>query len=464
MPFKCMLCELSPTCIKSNSYYINLRCVKPPPIDINTLYKELKEKSKKVSVVGLGYVGLPVALEFARYYSVIGFDINKSKVDAMQAGIDPSDEIDFADFKDVDVCFTSDAGQLKQAHFHIIAVPTDIDDQRIPDLTPLKKASTTIGRVLKKGDYVIYESTVYPGCTEEECVPVLEKYSGLKAGKDFKIGYSPERINPGDKVRKLPDILKIVSGCDGEALEEITKIYSEVITAGLYQAPNMKVAEAAKVIENTQRDLNISLMNELCIIFDKVGINTTDVLEAAATKWNFLKFRPGLVGGHCISIDPYYLLYKAQQLGYDPEVIAAGRKVNDFMPRYIAKKLVQMLIAKGKNPGNCRVLVEGVTFKENVSDIRNSKVVDLIKELVSFHIDVDVTDPHANEDVLGREYGIHLSDKKGEAYDAVIIAVAHDEYRVYGDGYFEKKLTPDGILFDLKGIHRGQKKYDYWSM
>ena len=352
------------------------------------MYKDLIEKKKKIAVIGLGYVGLPIALEFAKHFSVIGFDINSSRIKMMQEGIDPSKEIEAKSFENKDILFTSNQKDLATAHFHIIAVPTDIDEHKVPDLSPLLKASEIVGSILKKGDYVVYESTVYPGCTEEDCVPVLSKAitqqkilansvsnsnSFLKAGIDFKYGYSPERIVPGDKVRTLTKILKIVAGNDVEATEEIAKIYGHIIEAGIYKAPSIKIAEAAKVIENTQRDINISLMNELAIIFDKIDIDTQEVIKAASTKWNFHPYHPGLVGGHCISIDPYYLLHKSKQLGHDPQVIAAGRRINDEMPKFIAKRLVQKLIEKGKNPGECKILVMGVTFKENVADFRNSK-------------------------------------------------------------------------------------------
>ena len=359
------------------------------------MYKELLSKKKSISVTGLGYVGLPLALEFAKDFKVIGFDINQQRVDLMNKGIDPSKELDSSAFDGTNITFTANAEDLKEANFHIIGVPTDIDAHRVPNLTPLKKASESVGRALKKGDYVVFESTVYPGCTEEDCIPILEKISGLKAGIDFKYGYSPERINPGDKERTLTKILKIVSGCDAEALEEIAATYGHIIKAGVYKAPSVKVAEAAKVIENTQRDINIALMNELAMIFDRMDIDTKEVLEAAGTKWNFLKFFPGLVGGHCIGVDPYYLTYKAKKLGFEPQIILSGRGINEDVPSFIAKRLVQILLEKGKNPSQCKVLVMGITFKEDVTDIRNSKVVDLIKELMSYSMNVHITDPHA---------------------------------------------------------------------
>ncbi len=332
-------------------------------------------------------------------------------------------------------------------------MPTDVDKHKVPNLKPLKKASETVARFLKLGDYVVYESTVYPGCTEEDCLPILEKISGLKISKDFKLGYSPERINPGDKQRKLPNILKIVAACDEESTAECAKVYGEIIKAGIYKAPSIKIAEAAKVIENTQRDLNISLMNELSIIFDKMGIDTQAVIEAAGTKWNFLKFSPGLVGGHCISVDPYYLLHKAKQLGYDPQVIAAGRRINDEMPRFVAKKLVQTLIEKGKNPGESKVLIMGVTFKEDVSDIRNSKVFDLVKELMDYSIVVEITDPYASVEEVELQFKKDLLDTPKGRYDAIVIAVAHKTYRLLLANDFKALLCRQNpILFDLKGI------------
>jgi UDP-N-acetyl-D-galactosamine dehydrogenase len=417
------------------------------------VYKDLLNKKKKIAVIGLGYVGLPLALEFAKHFSVIGFDINQNRVDLMKQGIDPSSELEAKDFENRDILFTTEGAELKKAHFFIVAVPTDIDEHKVPNLRPLQSASKSVGQAIKKGDYVVYESTVYPGCTEEDCLPIIDDISGLKAGKDYKYGYSPERINPGDKARPLTSILKIVSGNDKEALEEISKIYSHIIEAGIYKAQTVKVAEAAKVIENTQRDLNISLMNELAIIFDKMGIDTKAVIEAAGTKWNFVKLFPGLVGGHCIGVDPYYLLHKSRELGYEPQVIAAGRRVNDEMPRWIAKKLIQQLIQKGKSLNHCKVLVMGVTFKENVADIRNSKVIDLVRELMDFSIYVHITDPYASPNEVAHEYKMSLIDTPSKDYDAVIVTVAHDEYRKYNIAYFESLMKDDLILVDLKGLY-----------
>ncbi len=415
-----------------------------------SIYEKLKTKQSALSVTGLGYVGLPLALEFARHFRVIGFDINEERVALMRQGIDPSKELDAAAFKGCDITFTTDPTDLHQAHFHIIGVPTDIDDHKVPDLNPLIKASQSVGRALKPGDYVVYESTVYPGCTEEDCLPELEKASGLKGGIDFKYGYSPERIVPGDKVRTLTGILKIVSGNDAEALDEISKVYGEIITAGLHRASSVKVAEAAKVIENTQRDINISLMNELAIIFDRMGIDTREVIEAAGTKWNFHKYYPGLVGGHCISVDPFYLMHKARSLGYEPQVIAAGRRINDYMPHFITKKVVQALIENGRNPGECRVLVMGITFKEDVADIRNSKVVDLIRELEDYSINIDVIDPHASATDVKHEYDIELKREPEGKYDAIIVAVGHKEYRNLPHESLFKLTTTPGLFFDLK--------------
>lgn len=429
------------------------------------MYQDLLDKKKKVSVTGLGYVGLPLALEFAKHFSVIGFDINQQRVDLMNQGIDPSKELDGSAFDGTDIVFTTNPEDLKAAHFHIIGVPTDIDEHKVPNLTPLKKASESVGSALKAGDYVVYESTVYPGCTEEDCLPILEEHSGLKGGKDFKYGYSPERIVPGDKVRTLTKILKIVSGCDEEAREEVAKVYDHIIEPGVHKASTIKVAEAAKVIENTQRDLNISLMNELSIIFDRIGIDTKEVLEAAGTKWNFLKFFPGLVGGHCISVDPYYLLHKSKQLGIDPQVIAAGRRINDDMPRFVAKRTVQMLIDKGKNPGECKVLVQGVTFKENVADIRNSKVVDLVRELMDYSIHVHLIDPHASPNELSHEYKLALVDEVSHNYDAVVIAVAHQEYTDLSLDYYKSIMNGSPILIDLKGVFEpAEVDIPYWRL
>ncbi|MEO5582859.1 MAG: nucleotide sugar dehydrogenase [Saprospiraceae bacterium] len=427
------------------------------------MYEDLINKKKLISVTGLGYVGLPLALEFAKHFKVIGFDINEARIDMMRKQIDPSKELNGLSFDGCDITFTSNPEDLKNAHFHIIGVPTDIDDHKVPDLLPLLKASASVGKALKKGDYVVYESTVYPGCTEEDCLEVLEKESGLKGGIDFSYGYSPERIVPGDKIKTLTNILKIVSGNDAEALDEISKVYGKIIIAGLFKASSIKVAEAAKVIENTQRDINISLMNELAIIFDKMGIDTREVIEAAGTKWNFHKYYPGLVGGHCISVDPFYLMHKARELGYEPQVIAAGRRVNDYMPQFIAKKLVQALIEAGKNPGECRVLVMGITFKEDVADIRNSKVVDLVRELEDYSMEVDVIDPHASFDEVKHEYEIEIKKEGEGSYDALVLAVSHKEYRELDLKKFIKN-SDKAVFFDVKAIYANLEGFKHLKL
>jgi UDP-N-acetyl-D-galactosamine dehydrogenase len=429
------------------------------------LYEKLLKKEAKLSVIGLGYVGLPIALEFGKKISVIGFDIREDRVEMMRNKIDPSEELTSDAFEGSDISFHSTLDALREAHFHIVAVPTPIDSHNLPDLTPLIKASETVGKVLKKGDYVVYESTVYPGATEEDCIPVLEKFSGLKFPADFKVGYSPERINPGDKVNTLTSVVKIVSGCDDESLDVIAKTYELVVKAGVHRAPSMKVAEAAKIIENSQRDINIAFMNELSIIFNRMNINIWDVLEAAGTKWNFLKFFPGLVGGHCIGIDPYYLTYKAEEYRYHARVINAGRYINDSMGFYIAKQTVKKLIFAGKNILHSKVLVMGATFKENVSDIRNSRVADLISELKTYGMDVDVVDAYASSKECKHEYGFDLLDSIRNDYDAVIVAVSHNQYLGYDEAYFKSIMNHNGILVDVKGIYRHKiSDLIYWSL
>ncbi len=430
------------------------------------MYEKLIRKEAVLSVVGLGYVGLPIALEFARKIRVIGFDIKEDRVEKMRRHEDPSKELQATAFEGCDIKFTSNAEDLRAANFHIVGVPTPIDDHNLPDLRPLLAATRSVGNILKPGDYVVYESTVYPGCTEEDCVPLLEELSGLKAGKDFKVGFSPERINPGDKVNTITTIKKVVSGCDEESLDNIAKTYELIIKAGVHRAPTIKVAEAAKIIENTQRDVNIALMNELSIIFNRMGINTYDVLEAAGTKWNFLKFFPGLVGGHCIGVDPYYLVYKAKEYRYHAQVINSGRFVNDSMGFYAAKQLVKKLIAADKNVLQTKILVMGITFKENVSDIRNSRVSDLISELQSYGVTVDVTDPYADNTEVAEEYGFSLIEQYDHDYDAVVVAVSHDDYLQLTESDFIRMLRDDqkGILFDIKGIYRNKiKELTYWS-
>lgn len=429
------------------------------------MINELETKKKKIAVIGLGYVGLPIALAFAKKFSVIGFDIKQDRVDLMKQGIDPSKELDSTDFENSDIYFTAQLEDLREANFFIVAVPTPIDEHNNPDMRALLAASRTVGKVLKKGDYVVFESTVYPGATEEDCLPILEEESGLKVVKDFKIGYSPERINPGDKEHTITKILKVVSGCCDESLDVIAKVYESIITAGVYKASTIKVAEAAKVIENTQRDLNIALMNELSRIFSKMNINTYDVLEAAGTKWNFLKFSPGLVGGHCIGVDPYYLTYKAKEVGYHAKVIIAGRETNDSMGPYVAQKVIKMITEQGKAPKSSKVLVLGATFKENVSDIRNSKVIDIIKELLSFSVSVDIFDPHADSEEFKHEYGVELSPKINDNYDAIIVAVSHKEFLNYTEQDFLKLSSENGILVDVKGLFRGKvNKLQYFSL
>lgn len=429
------------------------------------MYNSLLNKEKKMAIIGLGYVGLPIALEFAKKVSVIGFDINSDRVELMKKGIDPSNELESSDFEGCDIKFTANADDLKEASFFIVAVPTPIDIGNKPDLTPVLAASKTVGNAISKGDYVVFESTVYPGCTEEDCVPVIEQITGLTSVVDFKVGYSPERINPGDKEHTLRSIVKVSAGCDAESAEIIAKVYELVVDAGVHRASSIRVAEAAKIIENTQRDVNIALINELSIIFNRMGINTYEVLEAAGTKWNFLNFRPGLVGGHCIGVDPYYLTHKAEKLGYHAQIINSGRFVNDSMGGYVAKQTVKKIISQGKHIQNAKVLVMGATFKENVSDIRNSKVVDTVRELESFGILVDVIDPHASPEEVKHEYGYDLASKPNPKYDAVIVAVNHSEYENLPESYFEEIIAEDGVFVDLKGIYRGKiSKFLYWSL
>jgi UDP-N-acetyl-D-glucosamine/UDP-N-acetyl-D-galactosamine dehydrogenase len=429
------------------------------------MYQDLLEKKKTLAVIGLGYVGLPIALEFAKKIKVIGFDINTERVEMMRNKIDPSQELEASAFDGCDIEFTNELDVLRKANFFIVAVPTPVDEHNVPDLIPVTRASETIGKVIKKGDYVVYESTVYPGCTEEDCVPIIEKLSGLKMTEDYMIGYSPERINPGDKEHTISTIIKVVSGCCTESLDTIAKVYELVVKAGVHKASSIKVAEAAKIIENTQRDLNIALMNELSIIFDKMNINTYEVLEAAGTKWNFLKFQPGLVGGHCIGVDPYYLTYKSKKLGYNSQVILAGRYINDAMAGYVARKILQNIIQTNGNVKDAKVLVMGATFKENVSDIRNSKVADVIKELKAYSLNVHVTDPYAESAELKHEYGFELTPELSNDYDAVLVTVPHDEYKKMDDSYFASITKADALVADLKGIYRNKIiSRKYWSL
>ncbi len=425
------------------------------------IFDDLTARRAKLAVIGLGYVGLPIALEFAKKIPVIGFDINSRRIAMMRNQIDPSKEVDAKEFEGRDILFTDDTEILKQARFFIVAVPTPVDKYNVPDLKPLIGASTTVGKALKRGDYVVYESTTYPGCTEEDCLPILEKISGLSL-RDFSLGYSPERINPGDRKHTLRTVIKVVSGNTPQALDEIAKTYSLVVDAGVHRAPSIKVAEASKIIENTQRDLNIALMNELSLIFDRMAINTYDVIEAAGTKWNFLKFQPGLVGGHCIGIDPYYLTYKAAELGYESKVIASSRYINDDMAKYVARKIITHVLRISGDP---KVLVKGVTFKENVSDIRNSRIVDAVKELLAFNIHVDIEDPYAIEEEVHEEYGLHLTIQIANDYDAVIITVPHDQYKDLDDSWFTSITREGALIADLKGTYKNKIfNRKYWSL
>ena len=410
--------------------------------------------NRKISVIGLGYVGLPVAVAFGQHARTIGFDISKDRIDELKGGNDHTHEVSSQDLSGSDILFTSDPEDLKKADFHIIAVPTPVNDAKYPDLSPLISASKLVGPALKKGDIVVYESTVYPGATEEDCVPILEANSGLKCGKDFFVGYSPERINPGDKQHTFTKITKVVSGQNDEILDIVANVYESVVTAGVHRAPSIKVAEAAKVIENTQRDLNISLMNELSIIFDKMGIDTHDVLAAAGTKWNFLPFTPGLVGGHCIGVDPYYLTYKASMLGYIPQVILAGRGINDGMGQFIATKIIKAMIHNGYDVKNSTVTILGFTFKENVPDIRNTRVIDIVNELRSYNLNIQIHDPQASKSETKEEYGIDLTpDKNLKPADAIILAVPHQEYLTDGWQSICKLMKDNkGIIFDVKSV------------
>lgn len=429
------------------------------------MYDSLLNKEKKMAVIGLGYVGLPIALEFARKISVIGFDINPDRVEMMKRGEDPSDELGPEAFEGCDIEFTANPEDLNDASFFVVAVPTPIDKGNQPDLGPVLAASKTVANAMSKGDYVVYESTVYPGCTEEDCIPVIEEITGMKAISDFKYGYSPERINPGDKEHTLSSIVKVSSGCDEESADIIARVYEMVVTAGVHRAKSVKVAEAAKIIENTQRDVNIALINELSIIFNRMGINTYEVLEAAGTKWNFLNFRPGLVGGHCIGVDPYYLTHKAEKLGYHAQIINSGRFVNDSMGGYVAKQIVKKIIGEDKDIRNARVLIMGATFKENVSDIRNSKVVDTVRELKSYGVHVDVIDPHASAKEVKEEYGYDLADAPKPKYDGVIVAVNHEEYENLPESHFAELMDERGVFVDLKGVYRDKiKSFQYWSL
>ncbi|MED2865880.1 nucleotide sugar dehydrogenase [Bacillus thuringiensis] len=458
------------------------------------LFEAIKEKREKISVIGLGYVGMPIAVAFAKKINVIGFDVNKDKVQLYKNGIDPTKEVGNEIISQTAVDFTANETRLKEAKFHIIAVPTPVKEDHTPDLRPVESASRTLGRNLTKGSIVVFESTVYPGVTEDVCIPILEKESGLKCGIDFKVGYSPERINPGDKEHRLETIIKVVSGMDDESLDIISKVYELVVDAGVYKAESIKVAEAAKVIENAQRDINIAFMNELSIIFNKMGIDTKAVLEASGTKWNFLNFSPGLVGGHCIGVDPYYLTYKAEQIGYHSQIILSGRKINDDMGKYVAESTVKQMIKANKQINGAQVVVFGATFKENCPDVRNTKVVDVIRELEEYGIRVKVVDPVADKDDLWSEYGIKLYDMEEiGGMDAVIFAAPHEEFKsitlkdlkrmfdlnpiitleamneVAATSEIELKAeSNDYVLIDIKGIFNRKEAentgFSYWRL
>jgi UDP-N-acetyl-D-glucosamine/UDP-N-acetyl-D-galactosamine dehydrogenase len=458
------------------------------------LYERIVNREEKISLIGLGYVGMPIAVAFAKKVDVIGFDIHKEKIELYKNGIDPTKEVGNEVIKSTTVDFTSDEARIREAKFHIVAVPTPVKEDRTPDLTPVKSASRTLGRNLTKGSIVVFESTVYPGVTEDICVPILEKESGLRYGEDFKVGYSPERINPGDQEHRLETIIKVVSGMDRETLDIVARVYELVVDVGVYKAESIKVAEAAKVIENAQRDINIAFMNELSIIFNKMEIDTKAVLEAAGTKWNFLNFSPGLVGGHCIGVDPYYLTYKAEQMGYYSQIILSGRKINDDMGKYVAESTVKKMIKANKQINGAKVAIFGVTFKENCPDVRNTKVVDVIKELEEYGVDVKVVDPAADKEDLWREYRINLCEVEDiKELDAVIFAVPHDEFKsiqledvkgMFGaTGYVNSEVmnevaatsefdinidSNDCVLMDLKGIFNRREAEDngfvYWRL
>lgn len=438
-----------------------------------SLYEKILNKEEKISLVGLGYVGMPIAVAFAKKVEVIGFDLNAKKIELYKSGIDPTNEVGDEVIAKTTVDFTADEARLKEAKFHIVAVPTPVNADHTPDLTPVEGASRIVGRNLTKGSIVVYESTVYPGVTEEVCVPILEKESGLKCGVDFKVGYSPERINPGDKVHRLETIVKIVSGMDDETLDEVAKVYELVVEAGVHRAANIKVAEAAKVIENSQRDINIAFMNELSIIFNKMGIDTKSVLEAAGTKWNFLKFYPGLVGGHCIGVDPYYLTYKAEQLGYHSQIILSGRRINDDMGKYVAESIVKNLIKADVAIKQAKVAILGFTFKENCPDTRNTKIIDIYNELQEYGITATVADPVADIDEAKHLYGMEfVSIDTINNCDAVILAVAHDSFKTLTASDFEKMFKAGDnsgkVLADIKGLLDRKEYealgYNYWRL
>ena len=435
-----------------------------------SFYDRLVKKEEKLSLVGLGYVGMPIAVAFAKKVDVVGFDLNEKKIELYKSGIDPTNEVGDDAIKNTSVEFTADETKLKEAKFHIVAVPTPVNDDHTPDLSPVEGASEILGRNLTKGSIVVFESTVYQGVTEDVCIPILERESGLKCGVDFKIGYSPERINPGDKVHRLETIMKIVSGMDEESLDVIAKVYELVVEAGVHRAESIKVAEAAKVIENSQRDINIAFMNELSIIFNKMGIDTQSVLKAAGTKWNFLNFYPGLVGGHCIGVDPYYLTYKAEMMGYHSQIILSGRRINDDMGKYVAENIVKKLISADKNVKNAKVAILGFTFKENCPDTRNTKIIDIVNELGEYGITPIIADPQADADEAERLYGIKFADIADiKDADAVVLAVAHDCFKELGMDNIDK-LYGEGekIMIDIKGLLNRKEYenagYSYWRL
>lgn len=437
------------------------------------LFYDLTEKREKIAVIGLGYVGMPLAVAFAKKVDVIGFDLNKSKVKQYKSGVDPTNEVGNEVIKKTTIEFTSDEGRLKEAKFHIVAVPTPINSDKTPDLAPVEGASTIVGRNLTKGSIVVYESTVYPGVTEDICIPILERESGLKCGLDFKVGYSPERINPGDRVNTLEKIIKIVSGMDNQTLEEIAGVYELVIEAGVHRASSIKVAEAAKVVENSQRDINIAFMNELAMVFDRMNIDTKEVIEAMNTKWNALKFYPGLVGGHCIGVDPYYFVYEAEKLGYHSQIILSGRKINDGMGEFVADAIIKKLILANKVVKQAKVVILGITFKENTPDSRNSKVVDIIKHLKEYGINPVVVDPEADYMEVKREYGIDLIDIKDiQGADCLVLAVAHNVFKEMSleelDSLFGGMDNKEKVLIDIKSmLNRSEieeKGYSYWRL
>lgn len=437
-----------------------------------SLYEKLVSGEEKLSLVGLGYVGMPIAVAFSKKVKVVGFDLNEKKIGLYKQGIDPTKEVGNEAIKACTVDFTCDEAKLREAKFHIVAVPTPVNPDHTPDLSPVEGASTILGRNLVKGSIVVFESTVYPGVTEEVCVPILERESGLKCGVDFKVGYSPERINPGDKVHRLETIVKIVSGMDEETLDTVAKVYELVVDAGVHRAESIKVAEAAKVIENSQRDINIAFMNELSIIFNKMGIDTKAVLEAAGTKWNFLKFFPGLVGGHCIGVDPYYLTYKAEQIGYHSQIILSGRRINDDMGRYVAESLVKNLIKAGNSVADARVGILGFTFKENCPDTRNTKIIDIVNELREYGIEPVISDPTADRDEAKHEYDIEFVDmSEMKDMDAVVLAVAHDEFSSLTEPDIGAMFNPANdkkVFLDIKGMKSRkefeEKGYLYWRL